>query len=282
MTLYLEKEKLIQDLIQACAPFSSKPVLLHSDLFQIGLTASPKERTQIGQDYEGALDLALPTSPLLIPTFNYDFCKNGLYDRVQSPCQVGALGEYFRQRYPQSRTLTPIFNFVVKRATQDFQLAPSLHVLGKDSLFKTLSDQDGFVLFLGADFSTNTYLHYIEECNNIGYRYIKTFSGKVIDELESTPLTVYYRVRPLIPQAIVYDFPRLLEDAKKMQIVKQCKIGHGELLFYKARELLQFWSEKIQKNEFYLLTPDSEKKVGELRKSKGYPFKLELFEQVAK
>lgn len=276
--MLLSKEKLTSDLQKACKTFSEVPILLHSDLWQIGLTAAPFERMQIGKDYEDALMLALKERPLLIPTFNYDFCKNGLYHRIESPSQVGALSDYFRVRYPLLRSLTPIFNFVVLN-NKEMSLSPSQNVFGEDSLFAELFKQNGLILFLGADFATNTFLHYIEERLKIGYRYIKSFSGKVHDGEKEHPITVTYRVRPWFTPSIAYDFAKLQKEAEEAHILKECAVGQGKLLYFSSKELLEFWSQKIAQDELYLLKPESQAQIRSFYETKGYPLELYMFEQ---
>ncbi len=270
---------MVEDLKKACQSFPDVPVVLHSDLLKIGLTNKPTERLEICRDYEQALQEALKERALLIPTFNYDFCKTGVYDRLHSPSQVGALSDYFRLHYPQLRSFTPIFNFVILHKNESLSLKASHNVLGADSLFSTLHKQKGLVLFLGAPFSSNTFIHYVEECNHIGYRYLKKFSGNVVDADKKISISIDYRVRPQIEPMLGYDFSKLLQEAKEAKIVKECVVGHGTLLYFQAEMLFDFWSKKMEKDELYLLTADSKKQVQELSQVMGYPFILDMFEK---
>ena len=272
MSLFISKKTLVEDLEKACQGFPDVPVVVHSDLLKIGLTSQPTARLEICRDYEQALQTALKERPLLIPTFNYDFCKTGVYDCLHSPSQVGALSDYFRLQYPQLRSLTPIFNFVILHKNEPFSLTASHNVLGTDSLFDTLYKQKGLVLFLGAPFSTNTFIHYVEECNHIGYRYLIIFSWVLVDQDKETPIVVDYRVRPLMEPTIRYDFPKLLQEAKSAQVVKECVVGHGMLLYFETEALFNFWSKKMQEDALYLLTEESKKQVEELSQVRGYAF----------
>ena len=276
----LEKKQLTNDLQNVFSEFPEVPILLHSDLLKIGLTAAPTERTQICKDYEEALMLSLKERPLLIPTFNYDFCKNGVYNRQESPSQVGALSDYFRVHYAHTRSLTPIFNFVILDPHKKLPTTTSSNVFGQDSLFAHLFKQNGLVLFLGADFATNTFLHYVEECAKIGYRYIKSFSGTIQDGEKEFPITVDYRVRPWFSPSIAYDFPKLQKEAEEAHILKECQVGYGKLLYYHAKELFAFWSEKIAHDELYLLTQESQTQIRSFYESKGYPLELYMFEAI--
>lgn len=278
MSILITKESLTQDLQNACGSFPNAPVVVHSDLFQIGATCPPKNRLQIGSDYEEALNAALNDRPLVIPTFNYDFCKNGIYNISTDPCQVGALGDYFRQKYPHCRTHTPIFNFVIPNFSSFAKSTPK-NVFGINSIFQQLHKANAIVMFLGADFPANTFIHYIEECQNIGYRYLKTFTGKMIGSSGSIPVVVEYRVRPLVPELIVYDWPKIKKEALQNNILKQSRVGHGHLLSYQTSDLFNDWSQKLSKDPFYLLTPASKENIQKLAQIKGYPFTFEMFEK---
>lgn len=274
---YLPKETLQKDLTKACKEFGSSSVLIHTDLLKIGITASPQERLQICRDYQETIHDALNDNTILIPTFNYQFCKDRMFDRKHSPSQVGAFSDFCREQDYHLRTRTPVFNFVIYQ-NNSFSFKPSHNVFGKESIFAELHRQDGFILFLGAEFAANTFIHYIEECHQVGYRYIKDFSGTLIDDNESTPITISYRVRPFMPSSIAYDWTKLTADAIKQSVLKSYPVGHGELLYYQTSHLFNLWSAKIKSDELYLLTRESQEVIRSLYNSKGYPLKIEMFE----
>lgn len=267
--LPVDTNQLQTELKKAFSTLTTGPILLHTDLSKIGMTRSPKEREQILQDYEKILVNSLEGRSLIIPTFNYDFCKTGHYDRVNDPSKVGVLSDYFRRKYPLQRTKTPIFNFVI-HPIQDISLEPYKNIFGEESLFNYLKNNEGSVAFLGADFSSNTFIHYVEEMCQIGYRYPKIFKGD---------FGVVYRVRPLSPpHVVIYDWSRLVEDLTKENILKSFNVGHGKLLAYNALDLYNFWMQKLLHDELYLLTSESRAAVKQLAQDKGYPFTLEAFE----
>lgn len=278
MSILIEKDLLKKELQKAFSLLSDVPVLLHTDLLKIGITQLPPDRQTIGADYEEALRAALDQRPLIIPSFNYDFCRTGQYDRQQDLSKVGTLSEYFRQKYADFRTYTPVFNFVVNEKPVR-PVSISENVFGSQSLFAELYANKGIVAFLGAEFASNTFLHYVEECHAIGYRYLKTFKGSVIDEALSIPAQIDYRVRPLGVSNVIYDWPRLIKELKERKILKETTIGHGTLFYYQTYELFQFWSHQMQKEELYLLTPESQQITRELYRLKGYPLQLDMFEK---
>jgi len=49
---------------------------------------------------------------------------------------------------------------------------------GSDSPFAYLHREKGKMLMIGVDYQSSfTFVHYVEECRQVNYRYIKTFNG---------------------------------------------------------------------------------------------------------
>ena len=47
---------------------------------------------------------------LIIPTYNYDFGKNKIFDVFKDKSQVGSFSEFFRKKYIKTRTRVPFFH----------------------------------------------------------------------------------------------------------------------------------------------------------------------------
>lgn len=255
MALTIPRSLLIDQLQTAFASIGQGPILLHSDIFRIGIIDHVKDRQSICADYEQVIQQVLGARTLLIPTFNYDFCRDGIYDVQNSPSQVGALTDYYRcQGYP--RTRTPVFNFCVVN-NQGFSLREVENCFGVASTFGELVRQDAVIVFLGAPLSSITFLHHVEEVNDISYRFHKVFEGVVVDAGVRTAVKLVYRVRPLDPpDAVVYDWARLQADLEDSGFLRRYSVGNGVLLVLRAREVLAHWSASIQEKERYLLLPD--------------------------
>lgn len=223
-------------------PLSSPgPVLVHTDLFRMRMACQP---------FEELLYELFPNRPILIPTFNYDFCRTGLYDRRESPSQVGAFTDHVRRKYPHYRTLTPVFNFCVLQ-NNGLSLEPAENCFGEHSLFAELVRRDGYVFFLGAPFSSNTFLHHIEEVADVSYRHHKRFDGAVIDGDQRRPVSLVYRVRPLTAGSEgVYDWKRLEDDLMARGILSRRGL---QGLFFRARDLFDYWQTAIRVKERFLI-----------------------------
>jgi aminoglycoside 3-N-acetyltransferase len=276
MGLIVEKRRVKDELIRALGG-SNTPVVGHSDLLRVGILDCNKTKPEMLADY---LDIILEISnhiPLLIPSFNYSYFKTGIYYPLLDPCEVGILGETLRT-IGRERTLTPIFPFILLNAPAFRQSAPVKNPLGAQSTFAELARQAGRVFFFGADFHSNTFIHHVEETVSIGYRYLKPFPGKVITPDQTFQLDLLYRVRPMRPNSAEYDWERLKIDLLERKILRTSIVGNAKCLEFSARELLDYWQEKLRNDELWLLTPQSRAIALELFKSHGKPLHYDQLE----
>ena len=252
-------------------------VVFHTDITTLGIPAGAKNRQDALQQYAGALESACASRALVFPTFNYDFCRGGVYDVSADRCQVGALNEYYRLQRSQIRTTTPVFNFCCSHRDA-LPRDGSANPFDDGSTFAELRRRAASVVFLGAPFSANTFIHHVEELANAGYRYLKPFPGVVIDGERRLEMTLRYRVRPLREDVVDYDWPRLIADLREEKILRTRILGRAELLAYDAQLLAAYWLERLTETELYLLTPQSRDAVRRLGEEVGYPFAYETLE----
>jgi aminoglycoside 3-N-acetyltransferase len=279
MSVITSEARIRQELQTAFDQVDSQAVALHTDLLRIGFAPRLGSRNEQLAKYFSLLVDVSKGRTLLFPTFNYDFCQTGIYDVEADPCQVGALNEYVRQLYPEQRSLTPIFNFCIYN-NHSFSLEPMDNPFSKSSTFGELAHHHATVIFFGASFAANPFIHHVEEVMNIGYRYIKPFPGLIRLGSMQRHIVVHYRVRPLIDDAVDYDWARLFIDLLHNGLLQKFPLGNGQLLSYRADRLLDYWCMRLRKGELYLLTPSSKKQVEELYKRYGSPLQYEFIERL--
>ncbi len=278
MSFVVPRSQFVAELREPFALVAGRPVVLHTNTTALGIIDKPKPRKQLLGDYWSAVGEAAEGAPLAVPTFNYDFTRSRRYAVADDPCQVGVLNEFVRALHPDARTRTPVFNFCVPD-NPGFGTAVVANPFGPQSLFAELVERDGYVGFLSAGFESNTFLHHVEERHGIGYRYIKEFAGEVVGpDGTAEPVTFQYRVRPMEPGAVDYEWPRLIADLRDRDILREFPVGRGTMLLYSAPALLEHWSEQLRRDEYFLLTPDSRKITEALAERHGYPLTFERLE----
>jgi aminoglycoside 3-N-acetyltransferase len=271
------REQIVSQLHAAFDRIKSDVIVFHTDLMRIGIINQVKPRDQLLSDYWSVIQEVVGDRCLLFPTFNYGFCRDGVYNVETSPAEVGVLNEYIRQLDPNQRTRTPVFNFCICN-NNDLSLSALENPFSVESTFGELVEAKARIVFFGARFSGNTFIHHVEEIMNIGYRYIKPFAGVIIEpDGTSQKITLQYRVRPL-DGGLTYDWEALEVDLDAKGLLGKQPLGQGFLMHYRADLLLEYWSAKIQEDELYLLTPDARSHTKSLYKTYGYPLTFSTIE----
>jgi aminoglycoside 3-N-acetyltransferase len=90
-----------------------------------------------------------PDGTLLLPLFNFDFCKGLPFDIRTTPSQMGALTEAGRRRSEAVRTGHPVYSFaILGRQANLFSRVNNFSGYGPDSPFAILHKSGGKVAVL--------------------------------------------------------------------------------------------------------------------------------------
>jgi len=258
------------------------PALVHTSLIPLGLKPTGKRRWQGPLDEHWSLLYRVCGGrETLLPAFNYDFYTTRHFDVQNDGCGiVGELNEHIRKDRAYSRTHTPVYSVcsaaTVYLPTRSIALAPTSTPLGHGSVFHYLVRERGLVVFWGAAFSSNTFLHYVEELAQVGYRYPKHFPGIVYGYggARRTHVNISHRVRP--PGDVVeIDWARLEQDLIDNELLVTAALGRGKMRAFRADRVREYWIRRLQDEESYFLTRESCVRVAELAQRIGYPFTLE-------
>lgn len=252
------------------------PVLVHSDLLRVGVPDGiPAADGQCGRWLELLLDAA-DGRPLLIPTFNYDYCRTRRFDPQMDDAQVGAFGRYCAARFPSARTGTPVFNFCIFN-NDGFSLAPVANPFGASSVFAEFHRRNGAIIFLGVGMIANTFIHYVEERLEIGYRYDKPFPGVV--QWDGAPVAVdfHFRVRPRAAGAVEYG---LLgeDDMERAGLLRRVPAGLSSAMMVRAEDYMTVVGGAMREDELHVLTPNARAITKSLYDQHGRPLTVAAME----
>lgn len=172
-------------------------IFVHVKLKGISYDTSYKQLSK--QIIEILQDLYSPKT-ILVPTFTYSYTETGIFNRISSPSEVGRFGEEIRNLFdPKHRTINPVFNVIDTNNyfKKNYDLKEE-SAFGEDSLMHLLHKLGHVVLNINVDEFISTYLHYLEYCYNVPYRFIKNFPGEVIISNQDKKEVVFqYDVRDL-------------------------------------------------------------------------------------
>ncbi|ECR3229712.1 aminoglycoside N(3)-acetyltransferase [Campylobacter coli] len=172
------------DLIEALVKLDIQKgdiVCSHSEIYGFGTPLLPI-KDFLNALLECIFEVIGKEGTFIMPTFTYSFCKNEIYNKVNSKCTVGALNEFFRKQQGVKRTNDPIFSFAVKGANEKLFLnKEQKSCFDENCAYAILTQNNGKILNFGND-GCFTFIHYPEEVYQISYRYNKNFHGIIIDE----------------------------------------------------------------------------------------------------
>lgn len=175
-----EYERVISDSLIKLGLKKGGVVLVHSSLKSLG-TSIDGPRTLIN-----AIVSALgPNGTLLMPAFSYKYVneENPHFNVFTTPCNVGAIPEYFRKMKGVIRSINPThsvcgYGKYAKEILEKhlFDETPC----GSNSPFHLMQKYDGQILFVGCGLRPNTSIHAIEEVIKPDYLFKKMIKYEVI------------------------------------------------------------------------------------------------------
>lgn len=174
------------------------------------------------------LDKAGSSGTVLIPVFNWDFCKGIPFHYQKTPGQTGALGNAALKHPAFIRTKHPIYSFAVAGKLQKFFFEINeMDAFGEGTIFEYLYENCAKALVIGLEALEGlTMVHYIEQAVGVDYRYLKEFHGEYTDwngKTENKTATMYVRDLDLDPQEEMTELGLWME---KLNIVRT-KILNG-------------------------------------------------------
>lgn len=146
---------------------------------------------------------------------------------------------------------------------------------GDESIFANLVDNNGYVLFYGTGFSCATIIHYAEFKSGVGYRYWKDFEGIRVQRDITKKVTLKSHFRPM-GMHLDYDWDRLLSDLFEAKIINQ---HFASVIGCYAKQLVDFWVEKLKSDPLYLLDNESRAWVEPMLDKLGRGFIKSDFEE---
>jgi len=264
MNVVVSRSDYERDLRRAVRHFGDYgPVMLHTDLLRIGVLDRRGTKDEVCGAHVDCLQDVFEGRPLIFPTFNYTFYRTRLYDVLSDPCQIGVLNEYVRRRYPDRRTLTPVFNHVIVN-DHDFGTGFHANPFGREDIFWQAMQRRGLACMLGPGLSNSTFQHVAEDAADVPYRYRKTFRGKVRSAVETLEVVFEPQVLPLDPQArslIIYEWDRLQKILEGDGALVCMPLGRATVLIYDLAACFQRYTWLLERNILCALTPASQESI---------------------
>jgi aminoglycoside 3-N-acetyltransferase len=160
-------------------------LLIGSDITRLVIASLKNgERIDVNTFLNSFLEKIGEEGTLLLPTFNWGYCSGETFDYRQTVSLTGALTNAALQREDFIRTKHPIYSFAVwGKYSEYLSTLDNESSFGPDSPFAFLHHEKAKMLIVGLDFQHSfTFVHYVEEANQVHYRFKKYFTSIYIDK----------------------------------------------------------------------------------------------------
>jgi aminoglycoside 3-N-acetyltransferase len=187
---------------------------------------------------------------LIMPTFNFDFCKGKPWDIRTTPSHMGAITNMVREHKDALRVFHPIYSFAIlgKHAaylTKDRYKSS----FEKKSVFGKLRELGGKMMVIGLSYTNSmTFFHHVEEMEGVDYRYMKDFTGLVTDEGGNTYEDTYSMLVRDIDKGVETEVDPMGELMEKAGIVVIRKIGEATVKLMKADDVYTFTAREMRRD----------------------------------
>ncbi|HEB9288526.1 TPA: aminoglycoside N(3)-acetyltransferase [Campylobacter coli] len=220
---------------------------VHTELFNFGIPLLPKNEF-LQTILDSFFEVINKEGTLIMPTFTYSFCKNEVYDKLNSKTKVGILNEFFRKQEGVKRTNDPIFSFAIKGAKEELFLKDTTSCFGKNSVYDILTKENGKYMLLGST-TGHTLTHYVEEIYGVEYRYFKNFSGIIINEQgNGYNKNIKFYVRHLDKNSLP-NVDNINYITKQSKNFSWQKFGGADMCLFNAKEYVKSIKNALNNNK---------------------------------
>ena len=162
-------------------------LFLSSDAKQLLYNVYEKtgEMPDLNDFIDGIIEKLGETGTLILPTYNWDFCKGKLFDWHKTKGKTGTLGNVCLARKDFKRTKHPMYSYAVWGKDKSLLCQMDYtSAFSENSIFGYMVRNHAKHVMVDVDYThAFTFVHYVEEkVGNLCYRFVKNFKGEYKDE----------------------------------------------------------------------------------------------------
>lgn len=202
-------------------------VFSHSNIGYFGL---PEGERSVINAFETILnaffDVIGTEGTLIVPTFTYSFSQGQDFDPNHTPSNCGIFTEMLRKLPNAYRSEEPNISVAAigKKAQQMTEKLPE-NAYGVNSFFDRFYQEGGIICNLNLN-AGSTFIHYVERCLQVPYRFDKRFSGIFTKNGQIEKRNSIIWVRYLV-EGTEAKFEQFEELARSYNFYKTAPVGRG-------------------------------------------------------
>lgn len=248
MSHIFSKEEIFEQLHSLGVP-ADRPVTVHTSLKAVG---------EVEGRGEGFLDMLIEFVTadgglLCIPTHTWHRCNGGItLDVTSDDVCIGALPKIASTYKGVVRSLNPTHSLAVfgeKEKAEAFASLDDSLVSSSDpnGCLGNFIKEDGYILLIGVGQEKNTFLHVVEDMNDVSNRLTEPYPAKVRladGSIKDVPLKLIW------PQEIgdvSQRYPKLEPAFRLGGAIRYGKIGNADVQLCSAKKMAEIFSNIIRK-----------------------------------
>jgi aminoglycoside 3-N-acetyltransferase len=204
------------------------------------------------------LDVLTPEGTLIMPNFNFDFCKGAPWDVRSTPSHMGIITELVRKDPRAKRVFHPIYSFaIIGKHAETLTAERYTSSYGANSVFGKLRELDGKMMVVGLRYTDSlTFFHHVEEMEGVDYRYMKSFTGPVTDWDGTTTDGTFTMLVRDIDRGVVTEVDPMGELMEQAGVITVRMIGEAKVCLMKANEVYAFTAREMRRDPHLLYYRD--------------------------
>lgn len=227
------------------------------------------------------LDVIGEEGTLVVPTFTYSFPKQQPFNPDHTPSDCGVFTEMLRRHPGACRSCDPIFSVAaLGRLAKELTANVPLECFGKDSFWDRFLRQEGIICNLNFD-AGSTFIHYVERCLNVPYRYDKLFTGVLIKNNRASKSAAIFFCQDFSNPDTVSVFEPFDELAKRKKALQFVPVGRGAIVTIRAADVYRLIEEELKENPWFLTAAGKDGKTPKLLEPAGERFDLPMPENAS-
>ena len=228
-------------------------VMIHADA---GVAAQYREipiNTRLDHLIDEMKSYVSSAGTILVPAFSYSSTKNEYYDVHKTPSSVGLFSEHFRNGRDVKRSRHPIFSVSTwGRFGGDFLGGRNDDCFGPGTFFEMLLERNVKLVTLGCSLNSVTFVHYVEQRKQVSYRFMKTFSGKIIEGDDAMDVNTDYYVRDIALKTSC-NLALFSKVAKERELLRVGSAGRFPLQVISSSDFFTTATDLLSTSEYSLI-----------------------------
>ncbi len=246
-----------QDILKALQDVKIKKgdtVFIHSNIGFFGRMEDANSADILCEQFFCALKETVgDEGTIVVPAFSYSFCHGEEYHVNTTSSDCGMFSEYVRKQDEVIRSMDPNFSVAAWGAMKRYYTENCAHEsFGAGSFWERFLAKNGKILCMNMDCGS-TFVHYLENINQVPYRYNKAFNGEMWDWEENykRDYFVHYVYALERPQDGPF-FGRLDKKCREKGICITAKLGKGTMLSMEADSYAELIADTLRTEPFFL------------------------------